>query len=121
MSVFPPESSGPATGSFSAGPSLSAHDRAARLAVLAGGTDALYQRARTALSGGDPQWAAVLADHLLMLEPERLEYGLLKAAALRALGSRMLSSASWRGAARRAEAGISPASGSGEDASAPSL
>lgn len=113
MPAFPPESGGLATGSFSAGPSLSTHDKAARLAVLAGGTDALYQRACVALSGGDPQWAAVLAEHLLILEPERPEYCLLKANALRALGSRVFSSASWRGAARKAEAGIFPAPGTG--------
>ena len=106
MPVFPPGSGGLAEGPFPGGPTLSAHDKAARLAVLAGGTEALYQRARTALSGGDPQWAVVLADHLLILEPERLEYCLLRADALRALGGRVFSSASWHGATWKAEAGI---------------
>ena len=102
MPVLPSAPGEPVKDAFPTGPALSPHDKAARLAVLAGGVEALYQRARTALSSGDPQWAAVLADHLLMLEPERLEYGLLKADALRALGSRVFSSASWRGQERKA-------------------
>lgn len=85
---------------------LSAHDKAARLAVLAGGTDALYRKARAALQGGDPQWAAVLADHLLALDPERLDFYLLKSDALRAIGDRIFSSASWSGAAMRAETSL---------------
>lgn len=107
MPVFPPAPIDPCGGGFPTGPTLSAHDKAARLAVLAGGTEALYQRARTALYGGDPQWAAVLADHLLALEPDRLDYHLLKGDALRAIGSRVFSATSWHGAARKTEGGLS--------------
>lgn len=105
MPGFPSSPIGPSSGVFPTGPTMSAHDKAARLAVLAGGTDALYQRARAALHGGDPQWAAVLAEHLLVLEPERLDYHLLKGDALRAIGSRVFSAASWNGAAEKAEEG----------------
>lgn len=105
MPVFPSAPIDPSGGAVPIGPTLSAHDKAARLAVLAGGTEALYQRARAALYGGDPQWAAVLADHLLTLEPDRLDYHLLKSDALRAIGSRVFSATSWHGAARKAEEG----------------
>ncbi|MCH5277824.1 MAG: hypothetical protein J1E80_08345 [Desulfovibrionaceae bacterium] len=119
MFVFPSPPGGSAKKALPSGPTLSAHDKAARLAVLAGGAEALYQRARAALSGGDPQWAAVLADHLLALEPERLDYCLLKADALRAMGSRVFSAASWRGATRKAEEGIASTSGGGADSPLP--
>lgn len=105
MPVFPSAPIDPSGGAFPTGPTLSAHDRAARLAVLAGGTDALYQRARAALHSGDPQWAAALADHLLTLEPDRLDYHLLKGDALRAVGSRVLAAEGSAGAHSKAEAG----------------
>ena len=105
MPVFPSAPIDPSGGAFPTGPSLSAHDKAARLAALAGGPEALPQRARAALYGGDPQWAAVLAEHLLTLEPDRLDYHLLKGDALRAIGSRVFSASSWHGAARKAEEG----------------
>lgn len=105
MPVFPSAPIAPSGDAFPTGPTLSAHDKAARLAVLAGGTEALYQRARAALYGGDPQWAAVLADHLLTLEPDRLDYHLLKGDALRTIGSRVFSATSWHGAVRKAEEG----------------
>lgn len=64
---------------------LSPHDQAARLAVLAGGAEELYLRARGALDAGDPGWAAILAGHLLTLDPGRLDYRLLRSDALKSL------------------------------------
>lgn len=45
-------------------------DRAARLARLAGGTDALGTAMREALQGGDPRWALELAGALLQIHPD---------------------------------------------------
>ncbi len=42
---------------------------AGEMAELAGGLEELASRAKQALEGGKPRWAAVLADHVLTLEP----------------------------------------------------
>ena len=63
-------------------------ERAKRLADLAGGRQALWEKARQAFSAGDYQWTLELADPLLQLDPENQEIRNLKGAALRGLGSR---------------------------------
>ena len=65
-------------------------EEAARMVELAGGADALFQRAQAALHDGDVGWALRLADHLLALEPDAAEYRLLKADALDAMSEDML-------------------------------
>ena len=47
---------------------LPAREEAAEMAALAGGSDALLQRAEQAISDGKQQWAMQLADHLLALD-----------------------------------------------------
>lgn len=61
---------------------------AERMAKLAGGKDKLEAAARKALKDDDPQWAAQLADYLIVLDPTAKEPKLLKADALMALGYR---------------------------------
>jgi len=61
-------------------------ERASRLADLAGGKQALLEKARQAFSAGDHQWALELTDPLRRLDPENQEIRNLKGAALRALG-----------------------------------
>ena len=65
-------------------------ERARRFADLAGGEQALLGRAQQALAGQDYQWALELTDQLLQLSPESGEVRKLKAAALKALGSRQI-------------------------------
>ncbi len=65
---------------------LSPGERAERLADLAGGKQALREKARQAFSAGDYQWALELTDPLLQLEPDNQDTRNLKGAALRALG-----------------------------------
>ena len=65
-------------------------ERARRFADLAGGEQALLDRARQALEGQDYQWALELSDQLLQLNPESEDVRKLKATALKALGSRQI-------------------------------
>jgi alkyl sulfatase BDS1-like metallo-beta-lactamase superfamily hydrolase len=65
--------------------------RAARYVALAGGTGAMLEAIRGALSDREYAWAAELATHLIRAEPDLDEATLLKAAALRALGRRSIS------------------------------
>jgi alkyl sulfatase BDS1-like metallo-beta-lactamase superfamily hydrolase len=65
-------------------------ERARRFAGLAGGEQALLDRAQQAFAGQDYQWALELTDQLLQLSPESGEVRKLKAAALKALGSRQI-------------------------------
>ena len=69
---------------------LSPSEEARRVTELAGGREALLERARTALSAGDHQWAAQLADYMLALDPQDAEPKLIKADALSALAERLL-------------------------------
>lgn len=64
---------------------LAPRDEAVHLAALAGGESALLQKAQAALSAGDAQWAAQLADALIALDKNSKEPKRLKAAALEAL------------------------------------
>ena len=70
---------------------LSNAERARRIVGLAGGEAATRDAARTALDGGDVQWAAELADYLLAGDPDHQEARRLKARALTALGERQIS------------------------------
>ncbi len=70
--------------------SLTPVEEAKHMASLAGGPDALMARARTALSQGDAQWAAQLADNLIALDPDSAEPKLLKADALTQLAEALL-------------------------------
>lgn len=74
---------------------LTPYEQAARLAVLAGGEEVLYQKARAAIYSGDPRWASSLAEHLLVLAPDRLDYHLLLDDAFKAIGERVMAG-SWR-------------------------
>jgi alkyl sulfatase BDS1-like metallo-beta-lactamase superfamily hydrolase len=65
-------------------------ERARRFADLAGGEQALLNRAQQALAGKDYQWVLELTDQLLQLNPESEEVHKLKATALKALGSRQI-------------------------------
>ncbi len=69
-----------------AGPS----ERAAKMASLAGGSEALLRAARDALQREEHAWAAELATHLLVLDPKSSEAKQIKADALRALARREL-------------------------------
>jgi len=66
-------------------------ERAKRFADLAGGKEALLEKARRAFTAGDYQWALELTDQILQLNFENQETGRLKGAALRALGTRQTS------------------------------
>lgn len=70
---------------------LPPRERAARMAKLAGGEEALRERVQEALAAEDYQWAAELADHLIALDPKAPEPHQLKAKALLALGVRQIS------------------------------
>lgn len=61
---------------------LNAAEEATQIAQLAGGKEALRQRADEALASGNAQWAAQLADHLLALDKDDASAKLLKADAL---------------------------------------
>lgn len=65
---------------------LSDREEALRIAALAGGPGQLLQNAERALSDGDDQWAAQLADYLIALEYESSSARDIKAAALTRLG-----------------------------------
>jgi alkyl sulfatase BDS1-like metallo-beta-lactamase superfamily hydrolase len=69
--------------------------RAAHIAALAGGPEALLSRAREVTAAGDHQWVLELADHLLALNPDDREAKRLKANALRAV-ARSLTAATGR-------------------------
>ncbi len=71
---------------------LPLQERAIRFADLAGGEQALLDRAKQAVAGRDYQWALELTDQLLQLNPESGEVRMLKASALKALGSRQTAS-----------------------------
>jgi alkyl sulfatase BDS1-like metallo-beta-lactamase superfamily hydrolase len=75
---------GNATGLFPHPP----RERARRLARLAGGAGVLLREGRRALAEGDPQWAAELADSLLLLDPGSGQARAIRAGALRALAAR---------------------------------
>lgn len=68
---------------------LSNKENASRIAVLAGGADALFKQAQTSLVDS-PQWTAQLCDHLLALDYKAGEVRRLKADALERLGSHLL-------------------------------
>jgi uncharacterized sulfatase len=70
--------------------SLAPREEAERVAALAGGIEALTAHARYALSQGDAQWAAQLADHLIALDPTATEPKLIKADALTRLAENLL-------------------------------
>jgi uncharacterized sulfatase len=69
---------------------LNPKEEAERIAKLAGGKNALLTQAKNALSSGDYQWAAQLADHLLALDKTAVEPKKIKADALEALGKRLM-------------------------------
>lgn len=60
-------------------------ERAGHMAELAGGEEALLERAREALDGGQAQWALTLTDHLRVLRPDDQAVADLRAGALRRL------------------------------------
>jgi uncharacterized sulfatase len=71
---------------------LSPREKAQRLATLAGGSSRMLDAVRAALSAGDFQWAAELADQLLAIDPGARDVRTLKAQALEALAERMVTS-----------------------------
>jgi uncharacterized sulfatase len=77
---------GNATNLFPLGP----REQARRIAELAGGEHVLLERARDAVTSGDYQWAAQLADYLMALNPNTSEPKKVKAGALEALAERLL-------------------------------
>ena len=72
---------------------LPLREEAERMATLAGGQDKLLKSAREALADGDAQWAAQLADHLLVLDPSQ-EMRNLKADALTLLADNTINAPS---------------------------
>lgn len=60
--------------------------RAEQMAALAGGSDALLDKAQQAVSEGRYRWALELSDHLLLLELDQQVVRQLRADASRALG-----------------------------------
>jgi alkyl sulfatase BDS1-like metallo-beta-lactamase superfamily hydrolase len=67
---------------------LSPRARAERMAELAGGKEALLERARKAAKEGDGQWVMELTDHLLKLDPGNRDAVRLRVSALRSLAAR---------------------------------
>jgi alkyl sulfatase BDS1-like metallo-beta-lactamase superfamily hydrolase len=65
---------------------LSPKEEARRIADLAGGQAALLQKAQQALKAGEYQWAAQLADYLLLVDENAREPQLIRAEAFEALG-----------------------------------
>jgi alkyl sulfatase BDS1-like metallo-beta-lactamase superfamily hydrolase len=59
-----------------------------RMAALAGGVDALMQKAREAMAQDDPLGAAQLAQHVIRLRPDNSAAKLLMADALAIVGER---------------------------------
>ena len=72
---------------------LPPREEAERMATLAGGQDKLLKHARDALTAGDAQWAAQLADYLLVLHPSQ-EMRNLKADALTVLADNTINAPS---------------------------
>lgn len=70
--------------------SLSPKEEAIRMAKLAGGERNLLQQAKHAIDSNDNQWAAQLADYLIVLNSEATEPKLIKATALEALAEQLL-------------------------------
>lgn len=70
---------------------LSPKEHAARMAQLAGGPGKVLEKARSALDAKGHQWAAELADVLIMLEWELNEALVIKADALTALADEQIS------------------------------
>jgi alkyl sulfatase BDS1-like metallo-beta-lactamase superfamily hydrolase len=70
---------------------LPERDRAARVVELAGGREQVLSRADRALAAKDFQWAAELADYVLMIDGGNVRAKRLKATALTELGERQTS------------------------------
>lgn len=70
---------------------LSNKDRAQRLIELGGGEASVLQTSQQALLDQEHQWAAELADYLLLVDENSREAMLVKANALRALGAQQIS------------------------------
>lgn len=69
---------------------LAPKSEAQQMVLLAGGRAALMDQAQSALESGNAQWAAQLADHLLVLDMTNERARLLKANALEALSDMVL-------------------------------
>lgn len=65
-------------------------NRATKMLEMVGGADNMLTRARNALNAGDFQWAAELADYVLVVNPGNTAARMLKAAALSELGERQV-------------------------------
>lgn len=70
---------------------LAPKERAQRMAKMAGGADALLEKAQAAIAADDFQWAAELADHVLALDPANTGARSVKGEALIALGRQQIS------------------------------
>jgi len=70
---------------------LAAQDRAAKIVALAGGVERVAASARTAITEGQFQWAAELADYNLAVDGANVPAKRLKAQALTELGERQIS------------------------------
>ena len=70
---------------------LSNQDRAQRLLAMMGGEDAVLRAAQQALSDKEHQWAAELADYVLLGNEDNREAMMIKANALRNLGEQQIS------------------------------
>jgi uncharacterized sulfatase len=66
-------------------------ERAERVIELAGGVDPLLITGQEALESEDHQWAAEIADYVLVVQPDHREALLLKADALEVLGEQQIS------------------------------
>lgn len=71
---------------------LTLQERARRFAELAGGEKALITRVEEAAKKGDHQWVLELADQVLQLRPDDPVARRLKAASLKALGEKQVTS-----------------------------
>jgi len=72
-------------------------DAGAKYVELAGGTDALLAKARTAFDEGDYRWVAEIVNHLVFADPTNVAARQLQADALEQLGYQS-ESATWRNA-----------------------
>lgn len=70
---------------------LAPAERAQRMAAMAGGADALLEKAQAAFAADDFQWAAELADHVLALESTNTDARKVKAEALIAIARQQIS------------------------------
>lgn len=70
---------------------LPQQERASKIVALAGGSDRVLTNAREALTAGQFQWAAELADYLLALDSASMDARRVKAQALTELGERQIS------------------------------